>query len=209
MPTPMPAASATGSSNAGTAAQPAERRDDDGGDEHRGARGRRCRSISASLGDAVGEHDVEREQRRRWRTRSATPERLAREVHAGEQVDAGDGERERGDVARRARAERGQHDHRAGTRSRRRCRAAAGRSPGRSSSSSPPARRPRRAAARPSRSARRTRHGPAPEREDERGRGDPQPRDAEHVDAGEQQHGERGPEVVEDGADDEVGVRAA
>ena len=41
----------------------------------------------------------------------------------------------------------------------------------------------------------------------ERGRRDPQPRHAEHVDAGEQQHGERGAEVVEDRADDELGVR--
>ena len=48
---------------------------------------------------------------------------------------------------------------------------------------------------------------PAPEREDQRGRGDPQPGDAEHVDAREQQHGERRAEVVEDRADDEVRVR--
>ena len=45
--------------------------------------------------------------------------------------------------------------------------------------------------------------GPPPGGEDQRGRGDPQPRHPEHVDAREQQHGERRAEVVEDGADDE------
>lgn len=38
---------------------------------------------------------------------------------------------------------------------------------------------------------------------DERGAGDPQPRDAEHADVREQQHGERWAEVVEDGAGQE------
>ena len=48
---------------------------------------------------------------------------------------------------------------------------------------------------------------PAPDREDQRGRGDPQPGDAEHVDPGEQQHGERRPQVVEDRAAREVQPR--
>src|SRR4051812_38973099 len=49
-------------------------------------------------------------------------------------------------------------------------------------------------------------HGRAPEREDGRRRGDPQPGDAEHVHAREEQHRERRPEVVEDRAAGEVGV---
>ena len=49
--------------------------------------------------------------------------------------------------------------------------------------------------------------GAAPAREDQRGRDDAQPGHAEHVDAREQQHGERRAEVVEDRADDEVAVR--
>ena len=61
--------------------------------------------------------------------------------------------------------------------------------------------------------------GTSPDRENRRGRGDSQPGDAEHPDMAEEQHRERGPEVVEHRADHEervgrhaigqVGVRRA
>ena len=56
------------------------------------------------------EHDVEGEQGS-VREREGDADRLALELDVGEQVDAGDRERERGGVARRARAERGEADH--------------------------------------------------------------------------------------------------
>jgi len=49
--------------------------------------------------------------------------------------------------------------------------------------------------------------GPPPRREDEGGRGDAHPGDAEHVDAGEQEHREGWAQVVEDGAPGEVRLR--
>ena len=64
-----------------------------------------------ALRHAVPEHDVEREEARVGE-REGEAERLAREPHAGEQVDADDGQRERGRVAPRPRAERGQRDDR-------------------------------------------------------------------------------------------------
>jgi len=49
--------------------------------------------------------------------------------------------------------------------------------------------------------------GPAPGREDHRGGGDAQPGDAGSVDPGEEQDGEGGAQVMEDGGADEVQVR--
>ena len=48
--------------------------------------------------------------------------------------------------------------------------------------------------------------GTPPRREDQGGRRDPHPRDPEDVHAGEEQDGERRPQVMEDGADDEIEV---
>jgi hypothetical protein len=45
-----------------------------------------------------------------------------------------------------------------------------------------------------------------PDGKDERGRGDPQPRHAHRLNAREQQHSKGGAKVMEDRADDEIGV---
>ena len=146
-------------------------------------------------------NDVRREQQRVGEGEH-DPGRLAGEVHAGEDVHAGDGERERGDVARGPCAQRRQRDRPAGTRSPRRSRAAAGRSRCRSSSSSPPARPPTASTTRLRSS------GTMPARRHSanttaavRIRSQATPSSG---DAREQQHRERGAEVVEDRAADEV-----
>ena len=85
----------------------ADRRDDDGRDEHRG-REPVDAADRLALGDAVGQHDVEREQPGVGE-REREAERLGGELDVGEQVDAGHRERQRGEVARRCgrRARRG------------------------------------------------------------------------------------------------------
>ena len=93
----MPAASATGSVKAGTAAQPAIGVTADQRDQHRA--GQAVDPAIPGPRDPVGEHDVGGEQAGVGQ-RERDAERLALELHAGEQVDAGDGERERGGVAR-------------------------------------------------------------------------------------------------------------
>ena len=77
MPTPTPAASATGSARAGAAAQPPIGVTDDRGDEH-GRAEAVDPAAAAARGGAVGEHDVEREQRGVGE-REGEPERLAGE----------------------------------------------------------------------------------------------------------------------------------
>ncbi len=150
----------------------------------------------------MAEHDVEGEERR-VREREGQAERLALEPDPGERVDAADREQERGGVApasgRRARRARS----RGGTRSRRPWPAAGGRSPGRSSSSSARARR--RAGASCGRAA-------APTAAARRRARPPRPRSAASaVPSGptrtKSSTAKAGPEVVEDGADREVGVR--
>ena len=154
----------------------------------------------------VGEHDVQREERGVGE-RERQAQRLGDELHVGEQVDARHRERQRRQVARRTRADRGERDDRQeldrGD--------GAEREPvdrhveadvhqredGTPGDQQPPSLAVLRRVRAP---------GPAPEREDQRRRGDPQPRDAEHVDAREEQHSERRAEVVEDGAAEEVQV---
>ena len=181
----------------------AQRGDDDGGDQHRG-REPVDAAERVALGDAVGEHDVQREQPGVGE-REREAERLRGELHVGEQVDARHRERQGGEVARRACAERRERDDRQeldrGDRAERepvdrRVEADVHQRQDRAPGEQQPApvailrgvRAPR----------------PAPQREDQRRGRDPQPRHAEHVDAREEQHGERGAEVVEDRADEEV-----
>ena len=183
-----------------------QRRHDDQRDEHRRAE-RVDPARLAAASDAVPEHDVEREEDG-VRECERNAERLALEPDVREQVDAGDGEHQREPVPRRPRPERRERDHRQELDRRDR----AERQPvdreveagvhhgehGAPRDHGPPRGR-RHARVRPPR--------PAPERETRRGRGDPQPGDAEDVHAREEQHGERGAEVVEHRAADEVGVR--
>ena len=106
----MPAASATGSSSAGAALEPRERRHDDHRDEHR-RREPVDRSQLAAAGDAVREHDVAGEEHGVG-DRERDAERLPSESHVDQQVHTDHRERERGEVAQRADAERGERDHR-------------------------------------------------------------------------------------------------
>ena len=64
-----------------------------------------------ALRDPVAEHDVRGEEHG-VRERERDAERLALEPDVGEEVDAADGECERGGVPPRPRAERGERDHR-------------------------------------------------------------------------------------------------
>ena len=182
-----------------------DRRDQDEGEQHR--RGKPVDTTHrGTAGDAVRQDDVRGEQ-------SCVGERerdsggLADEVHARQQVDTRGSRGDRGEVAPDARA-----DHREGNRPDEldrgdRCQRKAvdcdveagvhdceDRAKG---DDQRPA-----AAIECDKLAPR----PSPDREDQSRRRDPQPGDAEHLDAGEQEHGERGAQVVEDGAADEVGV---
>ena len=65
---------------------------------------------TSPLRDPVAEHDVDREEQR-VRERQGDADRLALELDVGEQVDAGDGEREGGAVPQRPRSEHSQCDH--------------------------------------------------------------------------------------------------
>ena len=106
---PRPAASATGSDERRQRARTADRRDRDERDEHGGAEP--VDPVERGVPrDAVRKHDVQREQCS-VRERERDADRLALEHHVGEQVDAEGRERERGAVAQRARADRGEADH--------------------------------------------------------------------------------------------------
>jgi hypothetical protein len=149
-------------------------------------------------GDAVGEHDVEREQDRVGEG-ERHPQRLAGELDVGEQVDPGHGEHQGANVARRTRAERGEHDDREeldrGDGAERQ--AVDGQVEAAVHHRQHHAPREQQPAAQEA-------PGTPPGREDQRRRRDAQPGHAEGLDAGEQQDGERRAEVVEDGAADEV-----
>ena len=205
-PTPIPAAIATGSEKAWAALE-----------SPIGETKRKASSIAAARPsiaaqpraprDAVGEDDVGGEQRC-VRKGEGDPDRLALELHVRQQVDACGRRRDRGDVASRARADRGQQD-RADELDRRNRRQREpvdrdveadvhrGEDGAQRDDQRPPA-----AIEREERPP-----GPPPEGEDRGGGGDPEPRDAEHVHPGEQQDREGRPEVVEDGAADEVRLR--
>jgi Lrp/AsnC family leucine-responsive transcriptional regulator len=155
----------------------------------------------------MGEDDVGGEQRS-VRERERDSDRLALETDMREQIDACCSRDDRHDVARRAGAD-GREDDRADELDRRN---RGQRQPvdrdieadvhqGEDGSQT----NDQRPSARIEREKRPPR--PPPEREDRGGGGDPEPGDAQHVDPREQQHGEGRPEIVEDGAPDEVGLR--
>jgi hypothetical protein len=183
-------------------------RDRHGGDEHRGGEAVDAgEGGAAPLGDAVGEDDVEREEDR-VRGRERKGEGLRGEMDAGEQPHAGRREGECRGVALRPRPEGGERDdgqeldrgHRAERQAvDRQVEAGVHRR-----QDGAPRQQQRAAFA-----IQLVEVAPrAPPRGEHDGRcRDAQPRDAQDVDAGEQQDGERGPEVVEDRADEEVGVR--
>jgi len=84
-----------------------------GRDRDRGHQHGRGQAVDAReravLGDAIGQHDVGGEEDG-VRAGKREGDRLAAEVHAGDEPHAGRGERERQRIARRARAECGEGD---------------------------------------------------------------------------------------------------
>lgn len=88
----------------------AERCDDHQGDEHRP--GEAVDAVEAGmLGDAVGQHDVGREQRGVGE-RERHAQRRSRQAHVGEQVHAGHSQSQRARVPGGSGAERRERDHR-------------------------------------------------------------------------------------------------
>ena len=184
----------------------ADRRHDDERDQHRG-RQAVDPADALALRDAVAEDDVRGEEDG-VRQRERNADRLALELDVGEEVDAADCECQRGGVPPRPRAECGERDY--GQEFDRRDRAERQpvdrqveahvhhRQDGAPGDKRPPASLVE-TGDEPPRSP--------PDREDGSRGGDPEPGDAEDVDPCEEQHRERRPEVVEDRAADEVGVR--
>ena len=202
----MPAASATGSVERGQHGPAPERGDDHGRDQHRCARASMPAPAPRSA-TRRAEDDVDREQHGVGGGEDHA-ERLAGEHDVREQIDACRRPSRARQVARGAGAERRQHDHgqeldRGDGAQRQAVDRAVEqavhqgehRAPG--DQHAPAVAVERREAA----------PRPPPDGEDERRRGDPQPGDAEHVDAGEEQHRERGTEVVEHRADGEEALR--
>jgi len=184
----------------------AERADRRHGQQHR--RGQAVEAVDARLArHAMSEHDVEREQPGVGEGQ-AEAERSAAQADVDQNVDAGHGHRQRGQVARRPGAERGQCNHREELDGRHR----AQRQPGDRLVEAAVHRRQDctegdqqadgvavGAAERPPR--------PPPRGEHDRRARDPQPGDAQRRDAAEQQHGEGRSEVVEQRAAGEVALR--
>jgi hypothetical protein len=183
-----------------------DRKRDDGGEQHG-----QCQAVHPAhvraLRHPVAENDVEREQDGVGRGEGEA-ERLRDQADVREQVHPRDGEDEREEVAAAARADRGQDDdgkeldrgdgaewqpvdgqveqavhHREH-------RGPGAEQPPGSTVEHPP-----------------DPPGPAPHGEDQRSGGDAQPRHSQGLDAGEQEHRERRPEVVEDRRHHEVRVR--
>ena len=202
-PTAIPAAIATGSEKACGGAREPDRGDEEEGEQH-------CRrqpvdpAQARAPCDAVGEDDVGGEQRG-VREGEGHPDRLPLELHVRQQVHAYGRCRDRGDVASRPRTDR-REDDRADEldRGNRRQREPVDRDVEADVHRGEDG--PQRNDQRPSAAIEREKRapGPPPEGEDRRGRGDPEPCDAEHVHPGEEQDREGGPEIVEDGAADEV-----
>ena len=156
----------------------------------------------------MAEHDVEGEEHR-VRERERDPERLGLELDVREQVDAGDRQQQGGAVPQGPRPEGGERDHRQELDRRDRPERQPVDREVEAARSSQRAPRPRRAACGVrSRSSRAyARHGLRQSAKTAARCRDAEPRHAERVDAREQQDRERRPEVVEDRAADEVGVR--
>jgi hypothetical protein len=179
----------------------------DRGDQHRRAEPVDPGVPRAGVRDPVAEDDVEHEQGAVGEGEDE-PERLPGEADHGDRGDAGRGEGEGPGVARCPRP-RGGQDHGAEEldRAYRRQRQPVGceverrvhhGEQGAQAQQRPPSVRAH-PAGRPPR--------PPPQREHQRRAGDPQPGHTENAEAGEQQHRQRRPQVVEDGADEEERLR--
>jgi hypothetical protein len=173
------------------------------GDQHRGAEPVDPCVSRAGVRHPVAEDHVDHEQGAVGE-REDEPERLSGQADHGDRGDARRGEDEGPGVARRPRP-RGGQDHRAekldrahGRQRQPGHREVEGRvhqgqrhAEGHERRADPADRPPR----------------PPPEREHQGRAGDPQPGHAQHADAGEQQHGQRRPQVVEDSAHREERLR--
>ena len=109
-PTPIPAATATGSANAGTALQPGDRRHDDRGDEHRGREAVEAAQTTAAC-EPVREDDVEGEEGGIGEGERES-DGLTCEPDIGEQIHTEDRERESDGIPRRTSPYGGQGDDR-------------------------------------------------------------------------------------------------
>ena len=205
-PTATPAASATGSTSAGAALQPAI-----GVTTTAATKDRRRQTVEAAdtgaAREPVCEHDVDGEESR-VRERERDPDRLALEPHVRQEIDARDGESERERVPRRSRAERRQGDH--GQELDRGHGAEWQAVDGHVEADVHRGEDHRQSGYDVPGSAVRAGEGaprPTPGREDQRRARDPKPGDAERLDSREQEHGERRPEVVKHRAPDEEGLR--
>ena len=187
-----------------------ERRRHDGGHDHRRRklvdaveRSRRGPAVRVAGGDPVAEDDVEHEPHA-VREREHEAQRLAGDPDVGERHDARDRQHEGQQVAPGPRAGRRQHhdaEELDGADGRQRQpvdREVEERVHG-GQDGAEPEQQPAPGRRQPPDEA----PGPPPDGQHDGGARDPQPRDAEHVNVCEEQHGERRPEVVEDRADDE------
>jgi len=158
---------------------------------------------SSRARDSVGEDDVAGEEHRVGEA-EGDPGRLAREPHVDKRVDAGGREPDRRQVAPGPDADRGQGDdgHEFDRRDGPERQAVDREVEAGVHDGEHGAQRPHRAPTAPEGVP-----GAAPEREDGGSARDAQPRDAERLHPREQQHGERGPEIVKDRADDEIQLR--
>jgi hypothetical protein len=183
-----------------------DREDQDERDQHRRTQTVHAAQPSAAR-EPVGEDDVRREERG-VRERERYSDRLPDEPHLREQVDADRRCSNRGEVAGNPGAEQGEPDgseeldrrhHRQRQAVDRHVEACVHRRE----------HRPQPADEQPAAAIESGEPppGPPPDREHRRRGSDPQPRDSERLDPREQEHRERRPEVVEDGAADEVRVR--
>ena len=156
----------------------------------------------------MGEHDVDGEECG-VREREGHPDRLAFELDVRQQIDADNRETERRGVPGRSGAERGQQDH--GQELDRRD--SPERQPVDGDVEAHVHHRKDRAEREHDVSsvaveAREPSPRPSPEGEHHRRTCDPKPGDAERLDPSEEEHRERGPEIVEDRAPDEERLRA-
>ena len=206
MPTPTPAARATGSRSAGATLAAPNGTIASRGDEHREREAVDAPDRRAAR-QAVREDDVEGEQPG-VDERQGEADRLGSEADVDEHVHAGNREREREPVSKRADAERRKDDHRQELD---RCdrpqrepvdcevEARVHHREDEPERDEEPERRPVEPWKRPP--------WPSPDGEHDRRAHDAEPGDAEWLDPHEQEHGERRAEVVEHRASDEEGRR--
>jgi hypothetical protein len=185
---------------------------DDGGNEHGGAElvdaahrsSGGLAAVSGDVGDPVAEGDVEHEPGAVGEGEDE-PEGLAGQSHGGEREDPADGQGEGQEVSPRPRSRRGQHDRaeELDSADRRQWQPVDGQVEQRIHGGQDDAKLNQDQAL-GNREGAQEPPGAAPEREDRGRGGDAQPGDAEHADVREQQYRERGTQVMEDGAGEEI-----